>query len=73
MDVFTVAEEMLGDLHLTAGQLGQLRALNYRLLLESRPREIALEPGAEEDLRTRIAAEIMKMLSPEQRAQLRQR
>jgi hypothetical protein len=37
MDVFTVAGELLGDLKLSSGQLGQLRALDYRLLLESLP------------------------------------
>jgi hypothetical protein len=34
MDAFSIAKELLGDMKLTSGQLGQLRALDYRLLLE---------------------------------------
>lgn len=29
MDAFTVAEELLPGIHLTSGQLAQLRAINY--------------------------------------------
>lgn len=72
MDVFTVAGELLGDVRLTAGQLGQLRALNYRLLLESPPRGGEPSRGDEADLRARIATEIMQMLSPDQLAQVKQ-
>ena len=34
MDAFTIAAELLGHIELSSGQLGQLRALDYRLLLE---------------------------------------
>ena len=34
MDAFSIAAELLGDIELSSGQLGQLRALDYRLLLE---------------------------------------
>lgn len=70
MNVFTVAEELLGDIHLTSGQLGQLRALEYRLLLESVPRNAALSPAEEEGLRALVVEEILQMLTPDQRAQL---
>ena len=71
MDVLTVAAELLGDIRLTPGQLGQLRALDYRLLLESLPRDPAPPPGEKADaLRAHIVEEIRRMLTPEQRAQL---
>lgn len=70
MDVFTVAAELLGDMHLTSGQLGQLRALEYRLLLESVPRDMALLPQEEDARRALVVEEIMQMLTPDQRAQL---
>jgi hypothetical protein len=70
MDVFTVAAELLGDLHLTSGQLGQLRALDYRLLLESLPEDTAPSAREQDALRALIVAEIMQMLTPDQRAQL---
>lgn len=70
MDVFIVAEELLGDMHLTSGQLGQLRALNYRLLLKTVPRETPLLPPEEEALRALVVEEILQMLTPDQRAQL---
>lgn len=87
MDVFTIAAELLGDLKLTSGQLGQLRALEYRLLLESvrgpgkvpgtgagradvTEDEPAVSPERDIVLRTRIEAEILEMLTPEQRAEL---
>ena len=55
MDVFTLAAEILGDVRLTSGQLGQLRALEYRLLVESL-RETA--PPS----RTQLVDEILEML-----------
>ena len=59
MDVFTLAAEILGDVRLTSGQLGQLRALEYRLLVESL-RETA--PPA----RTQLVNEILVLLTPDQ-------
>lgn len=47
MDVFAVAAELLGGIKLTSGQLGQLRALEYRLLLES-VRDPVRSPGPED-------------------------
>lgn len=89
MDVFTIAAELLGDLKLTSGQLGQLRALEYRLLLESvrRPGRFPGSAGSTADamdepaarlerdvvLRAQIVAEILEMLTPEQRAELNRR
>jgi hypothetical protein len=81
MDVFIIATELLGKLELTSGQLGQLRALEYRLLLESLPPRrgasksaVEADPGSvpenEAALRARVVEEIMQMLTPEQRAQL---
>ena len=63
MDVFTLAAEILGDVRLTSGQLGQLRALEYRLLVESL-RETA--PPS----RTQLVDEILEMLTPDQRGAL---
>ena len=63
MDVFTLAAEILGDVQLTSGQLGQLRALEYRLLVESL-RETA--PPS----RTQLVNEILEMLTPDQRGAL---
>jgi hypothetical protein len=70
MDVFTVAAELLGDLQLTSGQLGQLRALEYRLLLESLRRDHAPSREEEVDLRAEVVDEIVQMLTPDQRARL---
>jgi len=92
MDVFSIASEVLGDLQLSSGQLGQLRALDYRLLLDrrqSRDSEAGGDdrgvpagkpPGADDlsiddaaALRAGIVAEILEMLTPEQRASLDQK
>lgn len=89
MDVFTVAAEIFGDLKLTSGQLGQLRALEYRLLLDSAgaggkravagatAQDTADEPVAwrvrDASARAMISAEILEMLTPEQRAELNRR
>ena len=70
MDVLNVAAELLGSIHLTSGQLGQLRALDYRLLLEASPRGAAPLPRDEDALRAYVVEEILQMLTPEQRAQL---
>jgi hypothetical protein len=53
MDAFSIAAELLGHIELSSGQLGQLRALDYRLLLEvdrlakSRPARPAAGGAAE--------------------------
>lgn len=90
MDVFAVAAELLGEMRLTSGQLGQLRALEYRLLLESvrdpvqspgpegtpagiPDDERGAEPAPDPALRAEIEAEILEMLSPDQRAELNRR
>ena len=70
MDVFAVAEELLGGIALTSGQLGQIRALDYRLLLESVPRSGQPSMEEEEISRALVVTEIIRMLTPEQRAKL---
>ena len=74
MHVFAAAEELLGDIPLTAGELGQLRAPEYRFLPDPGSREPAsLSPREEADLRARIVEEIMQVLTPEQRARVARR
>ena len=90
MDVFAVASDLLGDLRLNSEQLGQLRALEYRLLLESVPRpgrspasggetadladeEPGAAPARDLALRAEIVAEILEMLTPDQRRALNSR
>jgi hypothetical protein len=89
LDAFSIATEVLGDLKLTSGQLGQLRALDYRLLLElhrlSERAQARMPPpgktpvqvpgtaaGATPEeiaaLREMLVADILAMLTPEQRA-----
>jgi hypothetical protein len=85
MDAFSIAAEMLGDLRLTSGQLGQLRALDYRLLIEidrlsglrrledaTSETSSAFEPTPNETaaLREMIVGDILEMLTPEQRTML---
>lgn len=71
MHVFAAAEELLGDIPLTAGQL---RGREYRFLPDPGSREPAsLSPREEADLRARIVEEIMQVLTPEQRARVARR
>jgi hypothetical protein len=75
MDAITVANELLGNLHVSPGQLAQLRALNrkyaqriYTLLHppDGPPRDQLAEAEAA-DLHARLTADILALLTPEQR------
>jgi Spy/CpxP family protein refolding chaperone len=65
VNVLAEAERMLGDTELTPGQLAQLRALSRKynqLLYESR--------GRDGELRERLRADVLAMLTPAQRRKL---
>lgn len=80
MDAFTMAEDMLHGIELSADQLAQLRAINHeyytRLFALSRSGTAGDAKGAAtrtatpaemEELHATMAREIREMLTPEQR------
>lgn len=74
MDPFTTASELLGDLELTPGQLAHLRALDRKyaqrlhgLLHKEGKSKSELSQAEAEDLQRRLVADILDMLTPEQR------
>jgi hypothetical protein len=85
MNAYSVAAELLGDVELSAGQLSQLRAIDYRYHLEIHrrlherarigrraPSDPSPELGPEDIavLRDMLVAAIHELLTPAQRARL---
>ena len=85
MDAFEVADELLGELPLTAGQLTQLRAIDRKYwqavftLLHpdggdrppgSRPAAPSLTPEQAAELHAMLVREVRALVRPEQRAAL---
>jgi hypothetical protein len=79
MDAFSTAAEMLGTTALTPGQLAQLRALNTKHYLavhallrgpDGREQERDLTEVESAALRALLAADILEILTPEQRRAL---
>ncbi|HJU90284.1 MAG TPA: hypothetical protein VJ672_12880 [Gemmatimonadaceae bacterium] len=73
-DPFTIAEQLLGNLALSVGQLAQLRALNtkyWTAVFALKQGETGTRTPSEEELSTlrrTIEADIFEILTPEQRA-----
>lgn len=85
MDAFAVADELLGDIQLTSGQLAGLRAINHRYFTEV---YALLHPPGEQDahaaaggepaltarqtaeLRVRLERDVRDLLTPAQRASI---
>ena len=61
MNALAEATRMLGDMELSAGQLAQLRALGRKYA------QRGFEGGRTEELRVQLRAEILELLTPEQR------
>lgn len=64
MNALAEATRMLGDTELTAGQLAQLRALGRKYA------QRRFEGGKTEELRALLRADILEILTPEQRQAL---
>lgn len=79
MDVFSLAAEMLGDMALSSGQLAHLRAINTRHYLQvydflrgpdGRIEDRPLTEAETAELHAMLVADILEILSPEQRSAL---
>jgi Spy/CpxP family protein refolding chaperone len=79
MDAFGTAAGMLGDLALTSGQIAQLRAINTKHYLavhellrgpDGRAEERDLTGAETATLRAVLVADILEILTPEQRGAL---
>ena len=73
MNAYAMAAQLLGDVELSVGQLAQLRAIDVKYqqrLFTLLHRDDA--PPVEEmaELRAMIAADLLEMLTPEQRDEL---